>query len=345
MVNFVRAATLEGFVDLARGAGADPVRLCEAVGIPPSALDDRDERIRNDAVAALLDLAARQTGIDDLALRMASRRRPSSWGAVGLLMTQQRTVGDALRAGARYLPSYSEGLSVEIETYGEETMIWLAIAYDAGAMRFDPAQRNELVVGGSVNVLRWLIRRDWRPKRVGFPHAAWGDLDRYRPYFGRIPLFDQDRLHYVMRRADMDIVLPNHDPEAARLLSLMAEQQMPDRALPFSRAVALTISQRLAEGALNAEAVAAALDLDLRTLQRRLASEGSSFSDLLNTVRKDLARTYVESSRRPLAEVADLLGFSSLSAFSQWYSRAHGQSPALRRAANDAHKPTGRRKS
>src|SRR6202012_4257141 len=123
MVNFVRAAPLEGFADLAREAGADPVRLCEAVGIPPSALEDRDERIRNDAVAALLDLAARQTGIDDLALRMASLRRPSSWGAVGLLMTQQKTVGEAMRASARYLPSYSEGLSVEIETYGEETMV------------------------------------------------------------------------------------------------------------------------------------------------------------------------------------------------------------------------------
>jgi len=344
MVNFVRAATLEGFVDLARGAGADPVRLCEAVGIPPSALDDRDERIRNDAVAALLDLAARQTGIDDLALRMASRRRPSSWGAVGLLMTQQKTVGDAMRAGARYIASYSEGIAVEIETYGEEAVVWLDIAYDPGAMRFDPAQRNELVVGGSVNVLRWLIRRDWRPERVAFTHAAWGDLDRYRPYFGRVPQFDQDRLNFVVRQADMDVDLPDHDPEAARLLRQLAEQQMPDRERPFSRAVALTISQRLAEGALNAEAVAAALDLDLRALQRRLAAEGSSFSDLLNTVRKDLARTYVESSRRPLAEVADLLGFSSLSAFSQWYSRAHGQSPAVRRAGDGPHKPAGQRR-
>jgi AraC-like DNA-binding protein len=333
MVNFVRAATLEGFSDLARSAGADPVRLCEAVGIPPSALIDRDERIRNDAVGALLEIAARQTGIDDLALRMASLRRPSSWGAVGLLMTQQKTVGDAMQAANQYIASYSEGLKVEIETYGEEAVVWLDAAYDPDGIRFDPAQRNELVVGGSVHVLRWLIRREWRPVRVGFTHSAWGDLDRYRPYFGRVPLFDQDRLNFVLRRADLDIPLGSHDPEAARLLRQMAEQQLPDKARPFSRAVALTISQRLAEGAVTAESVAGALDLDLRALQRRLAGEGSSFSDLLYSVRKDLARTYVESSRRPLAEVADLLGFSSLSAFSQWYSRAHGQSAAVRRAS------------
>jgi AraC-like DNA-binding protein len=183
-----------------------------------------------------------------------------------------------------------------------------------------------------VFVLRRLMQRDWRPVRVGFTHAARGDLDRYRPYFGRVPEFDQDRLYSVARKADLAIPLPGYDPEAARLMRRLAEQQLPDRAHPFSRAVAVTISQRLAEGALSAVGVAGALDLDLRALQRRLAAEGTSFSDLLYTVRKDLARTYVESSRRPLAEVADLLGFASLSAFSQWYSRAHGQSAAGRRS-------------
>src|SRR5262249_19622030 len=137
----------------------------------------------------------------------------------------------------------------------------------------------------------------------------------------------------VLLRAELALPLQGHDPEAERILRQMAEQQLPDQSKPFSRAVAVLISQRLAEGALSAEGVAAALDLDLRSLQRRLATEGSSFSELLYGVRMNLARTFVDSSRRPLAEVADLLGFASLSAFSQWYSRAHGQSAAERRAA------------
>ena len=54
-------------------SGADPVRLCEAVNNPPSALADPDLRIRSDAFAALLDLTARQTGMDDLGLRMGGK--------------------------------------------------------------------------------------------------------------------------------------------------------------------------------------------------------------------------------------------------------------------------------
>src|SRR3569833_4675993 len=86
MVNFIRASSLEGFAELVMRAGADPVRLCEAAGIPAAALTAPDIRVRSDATGVLLDLAARQTGIDDLGLRLACCCRSSCWGAVGLLL-------------------------------------------------------------------------------------------------------------------------------------------------------------------------------------------------------------------------------------------------------------------
>jgi len=333
MVNFIRASALRDLAEIAEPAGLDPAALCRAVGIPASALSDPDEKIRADAVGALLDLAARQSGLADFALRLAQRRRPSHWGVVGLLMAQQKTLGEAMEAAAQYIAGHCEAVTAGIERYADEAVVWIDLDDAANAIRFDPAQRNEMVAGAAVHVARALMRRDWRPLKVGFTHPARGDLRRYRPYFGRAPLFDQDRQYLAMARSDLDLPLQGHDPEAERILRQMAEQQLPNQSKPFSRAVAVLIAQRLGEGALSADGVAAALDLDLRSLQRRLAAEGSSFSELLYGVRVNLARTFVDSSRRPLAEVADLLGFSSLSAFSQWYSRAHGQSAAVRRAA------------
>lgn len=333
MVNFIRASALRDFPEIARSAGIDPMMLCRAVGIPASALSDPDEKIRGDALTALLDLAARQSGVEDFALRMAERRRPSNWGVTGLLMAQQPTFGEAIAAGSRYIAAHYEAVGAKIEAFNDEVQVWIDVDDGPDAIRFDPAQRNELIVGATVYVLRALVRRDWRPLRVCFTHAARGDLDRYKPYFGRVPYFDQDRMSFALARSDLDLPLDCADPEAERILRQLAEQQLPEQAKPFSRAVAVLISQRLAEGHLSADGIASALDLDLRSLQRRLAAEGSSFSELLYGVRMNMARTFVESSRRPLAEVADLLGFSSLSAFSQWYSRTHGQSAAERRAA------------
>jgi AraC-like DNA-binding protein len=333
MVSLVRASALRSFPEIARSAGIDPLMLCRAVGIPLSAMSDPDEKIRGDAAGALLDLAARQGGIEDLGLRMSVQTVPSTWGVPGLLMAQQKTLGEALKAVVQFIAGHYDAARGEIERFDDEAVLWIDIDDGADAIRFDPTQRNELAVGSTVSVLSALIRRDWRPLRVGSTHAAQGDLDRYKPYFGRTPLFDQDRLFMAFSAADFDLPLDCTDPEAERILRQMAEQQLPEQAKPFSRAVAVLISQRLAEGDLNAEGVAAALDLDLRSLQRRLAAEGSSFSELLYGVRINMARTFVDSSRRPLAEVADLLGFGSLSAFSQWYSRSHGQSAAERRAA------------
>jgi AraC-like DNA-binding protein len=333
MVNFARAAALQGFAETAAEAGVDAASLCEAAGIPRAALTDPELRIRCDALGAVLDLAAHRTGIDDFALRMARARWPSTWGAAGLLMSQQETLGQALGEGARYITGHSEEVQIEIETWGEETAVWIDVDQAAHTMRFDPAQRNELLIGGAVFVVRGLLGREWRPLAVGFTHAARGDTGRYQPYFGCIPDFDQDRLYFLMDSADLDIPLPSRDPGAEPILRRMAEAELPDKARPVSRAVSLAVSQRLGEGEISAQSVAHALGLDLRTLQRRLAAEDANFSELLHAVRLNLAKTFVESSRRPLAEVADLLGFSSLSAFSQWYSRAHGQSAAERRAA------------
>jgi AraC-like DNA-binding protein len=332
MVNFARAAALQGFAETAAEAGVDAASLCEAVGIPRAALTDPELRIRCDALGAVLDLAARRTGIDDFALRMSRTRWPSTWGPVGLLMSQQETLGQALSEGARYIAGHSEEVQLEIETWGAETAVWIDVDLAARAMRFDPAQRNELLIGGAVYVMRSVLGREWRPLAVGFTHSARGDTERYRPYFDGLPEFDQDRLYVLMDSADLDIPLPGRDPGAVPILRRMAEAELPDDARPVSRAATLAITQHLGEGEISAQAVAHALSLDLRTLQRRLAAEGASFSELLHAVRLNLAKTFVESSRRPLAEVADLLGFSSLSAFSQWYSRAHGQTAAERRA-------------
>ena len=335
MVIFVRASSLQGFAELTRSFGVDPQPLCDAVGIPVSALSDPDARIRVDALASLLGLAARRTGADDFGLRLAKERRPSTWGAMGLLMQQQKTFGDALRAGAQFAAIHSDGIRAVFEPFDDETIVWIDIEYGGDTSVFDRSQRTELALGSIVALNRRLLQREWQPARVGFTHAPRGDLERYKPHFGRIPLFDQDRNYFVVTTADLATPLADHDPEAERITRLFAEQQLPAAGAPFSRAVALTISQRLGEGGLSAEAVAASLELDLRTLQRRLMAEGVSFSELLSRVRVDLAKTYVEGSRRPLAEVADLLGFSSLSAFSQWHSKTHGVSAAERRAQAD----------
>jgi AraC-like DNA-binding protein len=88
----------------------------------------------------------------------------------------------------------------------------------------------------------------------------------------------------------------------------------------------------LLRGLCRVEAVALHLGVDRRTVHRQKATQGTRFSDILESVRKELAVRYVERTDQALLEVAGLLGFASPSAFSRWYRASFGSSAASRRA-------------
>ncbi|SOY63859.1 putative transcriptional regulator, AraC family (fragment) [Cupriavidus taiwanensis] len=75
------------------------------------------------------------------------------------------------------------------------------------------------------------------------------------------------------------------------------------------------------------EQVAQSLGASPRTLQRQLEQDGLTFSALVNEVRRELAQRHLQDPRRPLAQVATLLGFSEPSAFSRWFAAQFGKSP------------------
>lgn len=116
-----------------------------------------------------------------------------------------------------------------------------------------------------------------------------------------------------------------------RLWQLIQYQMLPR--LSFSLRVRPLIAAQLARGRVRVEAVAEQLHMSRHTLYRKLKDENQTFLGLLDDVRREQALTYLQDARRPLVEVADLLGFSELSAFSRAFKRWMGKSPAEFRAA------------
>jgi transcriptional regulator GlxA family with amidase domain len=76
------------------------------------------------------------------------------------------------------------------------------------------------------------------------------------------------------------------------------------------------------------EHVASSLCMTSRTLSRRLAAEGMTYSDLLARVRHALALDYLRTTRLSIEEIAAALGFSDANSFRQAFRRWSGKSPA-----------------
>lgn len=80
-------------------------------------------------------------------------------------------------------------------------------------------------------------------------------------------------------------------------------------------------------------AAAKAVGLSARTLNRRLADEETSFTELRDEVCFAIASQLLESTRMPVGEVATLLGYANLSEFTRAFTRWSGMGPAQWRAA------------
>ena len=90
----------------------------------------------------------------------------------------------------------------------------------------------------------------------------------------------------------------------------------------------MAIAHELPSGQPRDESIASALFMSPRTLRRKLAARGTSFSMLVDRVRYELAKQYINEPIRSLTEISFLLGFSELSAFSRSFKRWTGKTPS-----------------
>ena len=330
MADTVRAAMLKGYVDLARCVGLDPLRMLDAARIPREALGDPDMRIPTVAARELLELSARAA--EDFGLRLSDLRTPSIMGPLALIAREQPTVRAVLGAFNRHHSLHSDVTTFPFEDLRDITIVRTVQTWPTpGPER----QAVELSMGQLMRILRLYLGAEWRPLSASFVHAAPKGLDTHQRIFGPNLAFDQDFNGLVCGRADLDRLNPIADPEMARQIERYIES-LPGAAgvgAGLAEQVRDLVARRLSSGKCTAELAARQLGVDLRTLQRQLAAADTSFVDIVQAVRMGLIPPYLEESDRPLAEVAELLGFSALSAFSRWHRAQYGQSPSAHREA------------
>jgi len=326
-----RSAGLTGFVDVAREAGLDPYALARTVGVPREALTDPELRVSVPAMSRLIEVAASASGLDDFALRMVEKRRLSTMGPMGLAIREQPNLRKALELFHQYAWLQNEALSVGLEEIDDLALLRLGMPTWRGR------QASELAVGVVFRMIQAVRGPVWRPLEVRFMHAAPANLDGHRRLFGVTPLFDQDFMGLVIDRAELDRPVLANDPEMARVMEgYIAHLAQGKDAQTFGGQVRQLILSLLPTGGCTVDRVAARLAIDRRTLHRRLAAEGATFTEVLNTTRTELAASLLATSDRPLQNVADTLGFGSLSAFAHWFRRNFDSTASVYRTARSA---------
>jgi AraC-like DNA-binding protein len=318
---FVRSAVLLAFAEAARSLGLDPFHMLRRAGLPVAALDRSDYRIPADRLQALLADCAKSAASEEFGLLVGGAFRLSMKGPLGLLMREQVNVRTAVDVLQRYLPY--QGDNVEIRTVSQADGL-LILPELLSARSRASRQMVELTLAMYVQIFRGLLGQAWRPGRVAFAHAAPADTEPHEALLGPLE-FGAPFTGFLLTEADLATPLGEGDPQLIQELARMIEAGGAPAGDTAGETVSALIRRLLPEGDCT---VAQHLGVDRRTVHRRLAAEGKSFTQLLDATRREVASRQLSHGDLPLSEIAKLVGFSSLSTFSRWFRQASGMQPS-----------------
>jgi AraC-like DNA-binding protein len=135
-----------------------------------------------------------------------------------------------------------------------------------------------------------------------------------------------------------DMLVVSADSYLNDLLNANFEEALsrhPTHRATFQLAVENAIAPLLPHGKARAAEIARRLGLSQRTFSRRLSLEGLTFSEAVEHVRRDLAEQYLADQGLSISQIAWLLGYQEVSAFTHAFKRWTGNTPRNARAERE----------
>jgi AraC-like DNA-binding protein len=260
---------------------------------------------------------------------MAETRRLSILGQVGLVARDAPTLRQMLAILIAHMRLHNESLMLHVEdAAGLATIRQDLVVNERGSMR----QSVELSLGALMRILRIYLPAEWSPRRVCFVHQSPVDVSLHRRMFGPVLEFGAEFDAIICKSTDLETPIASSDPVMADYARRQMEVALKAELPSFEREVHQLILILLPTGRCTVDQASRHLAVDRRTIHRRLAQGGQTFSELVQAVRKELSDRYLEQRGRSMSEIAELLGFASASAYTRWHQSSHACTPSARRA-------------
>ena len=304
--------------------GHDPEPLFQRHGITPDMMKEPGARASR-AVGDSLWISVAKL-IDDpcFGLRAGEIWHPSHLGALGYAWLASGTLREALNRLERYVHVLSNIVDLKIEAVQGR----LNISVSHAPMSFYIPARADQFFAIIMSMCRVNLNPELNPVAVQFIHDAPPCAGDYFAYFKAPVTFGAERNCLGLPIDQVDIPLKGYNPEILRMhdeiiVRHIAQLNKED----IVQRVKCAILDMLPSGQVSDEKVARKVNMSVRTLQRNLKNEGTTFGTLLDAVRRELAEDYVRDPNMSLTEIAFILGFSEQSAFARAFKRWAGVAP------------------
>lgn len=316
------------------GQGVDAEALMREVGMDLGLLNDPLARFPARQTLAFWQRAIEATQDPLLGLAVARHINPLTFHALGYAGLASRDLADLFTRLARYFRIVSDAGELSFERVGRAGV--LRMSGDARLL----AETDAHAAWGAVDAfMKSLLKACGALYGEGFAvlelrlqRPRPQDHTRYEQSMRVVPVYGSDDNALWMDEAVLTRPLPLANAELARVNEEAASRYLRGLAQAQQDDVAVCLQQwfreRLPEGEPRQEDAASHLGMTARSLQRRLADQGTTYRAVLNEARHALALDYLRGARYSISEIAYLLGFAEVSAFTRAFRRWTGQSPS-----------------
>jgi AraC-like DNA-binding protein len=308
------------------------LRLCEAVGLDASRLNDPHGRLPMRQLIALYETAARMTNDSAFGLHVGMRTSLRAFGVLGYVVMNSATVGLAFERMVRYLPIWTDGASFSLCCEGSAVhLIWEYMDAGTTECRHDC----EMTLLTAIKVSQF--SGGTQPREVHFQHSRPKNDSEPRRLFRAPVHFHTGANEAIFDRSALSTRVIHADPGLCDLLIGNAEVMLaaaPSK-LDLIDRVRSAVRRSVSDDEMGLVPVSRAMGIGARTLQRKLKASGTSFRGLLTEVRRELAEQHLRDPQMSIAEIADRLGYSHPSEFHRAFRSSNGIAPRQYRLRNN----------
>jgi len=324
-------------IQIARSCGIDVKTVLQRVGLKERIFLQPLARLTLEQDNAIWRELVAMTDDDNLGFKLGRYFRLQGFGVIGYMMMNTRTIGDGLKLFCRYEPLLTNMYRTEFDQ-DRDHLIFI----ERYVGEWQPERRHTIDFMASSCAAMVADMGDRRTvptlARIAFPYPQPLDLDPYYATFGAVNFsFGHPELRVQFDGGVEDVPVVGASPamlaafeqQADALMTRYEEEHLYDSLEgELCQQVRQQILQYLRRDTPTLNDIASQLTMSARSLQLKLKAEGTSFKVLLDEVRRDLAIEYLQAGKLNKSEIACLLGFSEVSAFSRVFKRWTGQSPS-----------------
>ncbi len=296
------------------------------VNIDPVILESPDSWISINAYNELQERAISATGDAFFGLHVGERAATSSWSILGYIMMNSRTLGEALKRTEPY--SDIVGGILEVTSEREADQILVNVQNRQGT----PKQSRhcfDTVLASFATILNVLTHNQFSLTEVRMENPIPNDVTEYQRIFNCPLLFDQELTSLVFHQRLLDTQIVYSNPDMLKMFERHAEN-LYDRfnnQKTYTRKASQLLIERIQRSALSIKELSSEMAMSVRSLQLKLREEGTTYTQIVENIRKELAQSYLKESIHSVSDIACLLGFSEPSVFHRVFKKWMGITP------------------